>query len=272
MSEKQASPGSGDWKMLRYLVRRAWWLVALCVVGLPCVAFFAARSQAGNAPVAQPTPTPDAQQTPLEGSAKDLQQNIDRAIAGSAFADARWGVCVVGMRDGRVLAARNARELMSPASTFKIYTTAVALDLMGAEYRWQTSVYATAAPDGEGVVNGDLTLYGRGAPDLTTEQLAGLAEQLKQKGVQRVRGAVVGDETYFRADILGDGWLWNDVQWYFGAEISALSVNGNEVTVNASPGQANVTPATDYVRVTNTVKRGGTFRKVPTRRIGSPAS
>jgi D-alanyl-D-alanine carboxypeptidase/D-alanyl-D-alanine-endopeptidase (penicillin-binding protein 4) len=70
----------------------------------------------------------------------------------------------------------------------------------------------------------------------------------------------VGDETYFRADILGDGWLWNDVQWYFGAEISALSVNGNEIALNAAPGQSNLTPPTDYVRVTNTLKRGGVAR------------
>jgi len=60
--------------------------------------------------------------------------------------------------------------------------------------------------------------------------------------------------------------LWNDVQWYFGAEPSALSINGNEITVSVVPGskkdvpaEARALPATDYVHIindTNTVPRG----------------
>lgn len=246
MRERRAS---GDWRMLRYLLRRLWWLVAACALGLPAAGLWLGRSQAGEPPGAVKA-----------NDSQALQQRIGRAIDGGAFAAARWGVCAVRMRDGRVVAARNAQSLMSPASAFKIYTTAAALDLLGAGYRWRTSVYAAAPPDADGVINGDLTLYGRGAADLTTAELANLAAQLKQKGVRRVRGALVGDETYFRADILGDGWLWNDVQWYFGAEVSALSVNGNEIAVNAAPGQTNLTPPTDYVRVSNTLRSGGAAR------------
>jgi D-alanyl-D-alanine carboxypeptidase/D-alanyl-D-alanine-endopeptidase (penicillin-binding protein 4) len=257
MNENRAAPGSGDWKMLRFLLRRLWWLVVVCAAGLPSFVFFAGRPRAEKTPEAIPAET---KQAPLEPGAKGLRQAIERAVAGSAFASARWGVCAVSLRDGRVVAALGARELMSPASTFKTYTTAAALDLLGADFRWKTSVLASATPDAEGVINGDVTLYGRGAADLATEHLARLAAQLQQKGVRRVRGAVAGDETYFRADLLGDGWLWNDVQWYFGAEISALSVNGNEVAVNAAPGRTDLTPPTDYVRVANTIKAGGAAR------------
>ena len=253
---------SGDWTLLRYLARRQWPLIALCALGLPLAGWFASRSFALNQPAAPAPEKPPATapQSPLklaeDARAKALQQAIDRAIEGGAFALARWGVCVLG-RDGRVLAARNARELMSPASNFKVYTTAAALDLLGADYLWKTSVHAANAPDANGAINGDLTLYGRGAPDLATENLANLAAQLQQNGVRRIHGNIVGDETYFRADILGEGWLWNDVQWYFGAEVSALSVNGNAVALNAAPGQTSLTPATDYVHVVNTIKPGG---------------
>ena len=71
-----------------------------------------------------------------------LAQEIDHAIETSDFASARWGVCVLSLRDGRVLYARNADKLFTPASNMKIYTTAVALDQLGADYRWRTSVYA----------------------------------------------------------------------------------------------------------------------------------
>ena len=171
----------------------------------------------------------------------------------------------MSLRDGRVLYAREADKAIAPASNLKLYTTAVALDLLGADYRWRTSVYAEGEPDKNGTIAGDLIIYGRGAPDLASsaernEQstLDNLAEELYRRGVRRVRGSIVGDESYFRGEPLGDGWLWNDVQWYFGAEVSALSINDNEinlsVTPSAKPGEAasiRIKPETAYVHVEN---------------------
>lgn len=172
----------------------------------------------------------------------DLGQQIDAAIKDSEFAFARWGICVISLANGAVVYQRDADKLFTPASNMKIYTTGVALDLLGADYRWRTSVYASAQPDTGGQVHGDLVLYGRGAPDLVANSndgdrgsLAGLADQLYQKGIRRIDGNIIGDESYFRGDPLGDGWQWTDLQWYFGAEASALSINGNEVDVNVVP-------------------------------------
>lgn len=114
---------------------------------------------------------------------------------------------------------------------------------MGADYRWRTSVYAKAQPAGvSGTIQGDLILYGRGAPDLVSRSqdankgsLAKLADDLYGRGIRRVEGNVIGDESYFRGDSVGDGWQWTDMQWYFGAEASALSVNENQIDVNLVP-------------------------------------
>jgi D-alanyl-D-alanine carboxypeptidase/D-alanyl-D-alanine-endopeptidase (penicillin-binding protein 4) len=172
----------------------------------------------------------------------ELAQQIDKAIDGSEFAYARWGISVISLANGAVVYQRNADKLFTPASNMKIYTTGVALDLLGADYRWRTSVYASAQPDTGGQLHGDLILYGRGAPDLVANSndsgrgsLASLADQLYQKGIRRVAGNIIGDESYFRGDPLGDGWQWTDLQWYFAAEASALSINGNEVDVNVVP-------------------------------------
>lgn len=190
-------------------------------------------------------------QPPNSGEAKsrvvapnELAQQIDKAIDGSEFAYARWGISVISLANGAVVYQRDADKLFTPASNMKIYTTGVALDLLGADYRWRTSVYASAQPDTGGQIHGDLILYGRGAPDLVANSsksgkgsLASLAEQLYQKGVRRVDGNIIGDESYFRGDPLGDGWQWTDLQWYFAAEASALSINGNEVDVNVVPAE-----------------------------------
>lgn len=194
---------------------------------------------------ASAAPNNQAASSPSSSSAVELAHKIDETIDGSDFAAARWGVFVVSLRDGHVLYARDAQRPFTPASNMKVYTTAVALDTLGADYRWRTSVYADKEPDERGIINGDLVLYGRGAPDLSSkakkdssDQMAELADALYKRGVRRVRGNLVGDESYFRGEPLGDGWLWNDVQWYFGAEVSALTINSNETTVTITPGKA----------------------------------
>jgi D-alanyl-D-alanine carboxypeptidase/D-alanyl-D-alanine-endopeptidase (penicillin-binding protein 4) len=222
------------------------------------------------------TPTPRSEHDEKSSRATNssaLGEKIDRAIDESRFASARWGVYAMSLRDGRTLYARNADKPITPASNMKVYTTAVALDLLGADYRWQTSVYATAETEANGTINGDIVLYGRGAPDLAsatkrgrTASLGQLADDLYDRGVRRVRGNVVGDESYFRGEALGDGWLWNDVQWYFGAELSALSINGNETTLSVTPAGKAGEPVsvkfdipTDYFHVrndANTLERG----------------
>ena len=143
------------------------------------------------------------------------------------------------LRDGRLLYQRNGDKSFTPASNMKVYTTAVALDLLGPDYRWRTSVYADSKPDPAGNINGDLVLYGRGAPDLVSttmsdnqNSLQALVQMLVDGGVKRVRGNVVGDASYFRGEPIGDGWQWNDLQWYFGAEASALTINGNSVDIS----------------------------------------
>lgn len=172
----------------------------------------------------------------------EFARHVDRMIDGSPFASARWGIKVVSLSNGDTLYERNANRPFTPASNMKIYTTGVALDLLGADYKWRTSVYALSQPDTAGVIEGDVVLYGRGAPDLVSQttngnenSLANLADALHARGIRRVKGNVVGDDSYFRGNSLGDGWQWNDIQWYFGAEASALSVNGNEVAVNLLP-------------------------------------
>ena len=208
--------------------------------------------------------------TPQSAQATDLARRIDSAIDDSELSFARWGICVISMADGTTLYQRNADQLFTPASNMKMYTTGVALNLLGADYRWRTSVYANARPDANGRIQGDLILYGRGAPDLVAQSkdesrgsLAKLAHDLYARGVRSVSGNLIGDESYFRGDPLGDGWQWTDLQWYFGAEASALSVNGNEIEVNLVPATKAGDPPTvrssdteDYVTVQNRMAAG----------------
>jgi D-alanyl-D-alanine carboxypeptidase/D-alanyl-D-alanine-endopeptidase (penicillin-binding protein 4) len=236
-------------------------VIFLCVASLvllrPLVASKGKDKEAQKAPVVSPKA--------VAAGSGELAKRLDAAIDQSELGDARWGVYVASMTDESIVYQRNSDKLFTPASNMKIYTTGVALDLLGADYRWRTSVYADSQPDANGNVRGDLILYGRGAPDLVATakdeergSIAKLADDLYARGVRSVGGNIVGDESYFRGDALGDGWQWNDLQWYFGAEASALTINGNEVDINFVPtgkvggfGEVRTTDTEGFVTVQN---------------------
>ncbi|HEX8638270.1 MAG TPA: D-alanyl-D-alanine carboxypeptidase/D-alanyl-D-alanine-endopeptidase, partial [Pyrinomonadaceae bacterium] len=173
---------------------------------------------------------------------------INEKIEKSPFANARWGVFAVSLKDGRVVCSIDGRKLFNPASIQKTLTAVVALDKLGADYRWKTGVYSAGEIDVNGTLNGDLVVYGEGAPDFNTEALENLVEQLQAKGLKRVSGNIIGDSSYFRGDPIGDGWTWNELQWYYGAEASALSFNENQAFINVENGTGRAT--TDYLQVT----------------------
>ena len=192
---------------------------------------------------------------PLEVSKRpedvQLAKKVDEIIEKSEFANARWGIFAISLKDGRVVVAKDAQKLFNPASVQKILTSVVALDKLGADFRWQTKVFAANQIE-NGTLNGDLILYGQGAPDLSDEGIENLANQLKAKGLQKIKGNIIGNESYFKGDNLGDGWAWNEVQWYYGAEASALSVNLNYTNLTLENGKPQVSTA--YMQTSGEVK------------------
>jgi D-alanyl-D-alanine carboxypeptidase/D-alanyl-D-alanine-endopeptidase (penicillin-binding protein 4) len=133
----------------------------------------------------------------------------------------------------------------------KLYTVATALDRLSPDYRFSTSVYASSKPDAAGVVHGDLTIYGRGDPSIAARFNNGdyfkgiddLASRIVAAGVKRVEGDIIGDESYFVGPKLGSGWNWEDLTWYYGAEVTPLTANDNALDLFVKPGAAVGQPA-----------------------------
>src|SRR5207237_8347472 len=78
---------------------------------------------------------------------------------------------VLSLADKKILFSLNQDKLFTPASNLKLFTTAAALALIGPDYRFVTTVEAAAQPDKDGRIAGDLTLVGRGDPNLSGRQL-----------------------------------------------------------------------------------------------------
>jgi serine-type D-Ala-D-Ala carboxypeptidase/endopeptidase (penicillin-binding protein 4) len=97
------------------------------------------------------------------------------------------------------------------------------------------------------------------APD-PMDVLDMLAQQVEQAGVRTVTGDVVGDDSFFLNQPYGEGWGWNDLQWSYGAPVSALTFNDNSTELTIAPDPAapgNTTsvwkPAIDYFTLDNHV-------------------
>jgi serine-type D-Ala-D-Ala carboxypeptidase/endopeptidase (penicillin-binding protein 4) len=181
----------------------------------------------------------------------ELRAKISEVLAKPELSSAMVGIKVVSLDNGRVLFEENATKLLRPASNMKLYTVAAALDRLSPDYRFSTSVYATTRADASGVVHGDLTIYGRGDPSIAARFNNGdyfkgiddLAARIVAAGVKRVEGDIAGDESYFIGPKYGSGWNWEDLTWYYGAEITPLTANDNALDLFIKPGTAIGQPA-----------------------------
>ena len=183
------------------------------------------------------------QEAKMPATLTELQQWLSNHVAQPKFSAALLGVKVVSLDSGKTLFEENAQKLFSPASNSKLYTVALAFDRLGADYRIKTSIYAASKPDADGVVAGDLTIYGRGDPTITSRlhsndlalALEPLVSALVKAGVKKISGDLVGDESFIHGPPYGSGWVWDDLESYYGAEISALTINDNSLELIARP-------------------------------------
>ncbi|MDQ4120498.1 MAG: D-alanyl-D-alanine carboxypeptidase/D-alanyl-D-alanine-endopeptidase [Acidobacteriota bacterium] len=192
-------------------------------------------------PTVTPTASPTSQRLQ---SLPELQSQIRSVLLRPQLLRAQVGVKVVSLDSGKTVFEQNAEKYFMPASNMKNFTVAAALDRLSPNFRFTTSVYAAAQPDSNGTIRGDLIVYGRGNPLISTVPQDGgtvstldeLATKITASGVRRIEGNLIGDESYFSGDPVQVSWEWDDLQWGSGAEISALSINDNLVRLQIAPG------------------------------------
>ncbi len=215
-----------------------------------------ATSQATPSPSPSPSASPEPSPTQprvanTTRTLSELQAKIVEILQKPELAPALIGVKVASLDNGHVLFEENPQKLVRPASNMKLYTVATALDRLTPDYHFITSVYASLKPNSDGVLRGDLTVYGRGDPSLAARFNSGdyfksiedLATRIASTGLKKVEGDLIGDESYFSGSPYGSGWDWEDLTWYYGAEVSSLTVNDNALDIFVKPASESGKPA-----------------------------
>src|SRR5437899_10294993 len=187
-----------------------------------------------SATLAAQTPAPAGRTKPLRGS---LEHRLTLLLDQPPFDGATWGVYVQDDR-GRVLFQRNGDRYRVPASNTKLVVTATASVLLPVDYRVRTSLYVNGRVQ-DGVLYGDLVLYGRGDPtwsercysvdtlalgacDSTSTVVDRLADSVRARGIRRITGKVVGDGSSFERTLVHPAWHSSDLNWWYAAPVSAL--------------------------------------------------
>ncbi len=206
--------------------------------------------------------------TARKGSSNELARQIEGLLVDPTVSRAHWGIKVTEM-DGTPIYSLNEGQFFQPASNAKLFTTAAAMALLGPGTTFETKVVAKGVMNGPEKLTGDLVLVGGGdanlsgrgipyvAPGLRPKPappapaalryLEEMADQVAKTGLKVVNGDVVGDDTLFPWEPYPEDWSIDDAIWGYGAPVSALSINDNQIKVTVTPGAEAGKPATVMV-------------------------
>lgn len=170
----------------------------------------------------------------------EIVQSIENSRASSAF----WSV-IARDTTGKIVEGYNFDKTVRPASNLKLLTSAAILDELGADYTYSTKMYGLGYQTGD-TWEGDIIIRGVGDPSISGEfynddrsyVFDKFFSALYDRGIREINGNLIGNDAFFDQQPYPEGWSWEDLSFYYGVEISALSFNNNAVdlTVYADEG------------------------------------
>ena len=223
---------------------------------------------------------------PIRGFAEDrghgpnasFVSQIDALLSEPGLKGGFQGVVIRSLKDGATWYERNPDTMFIPASNEKLLTSSSVLNTLGPNWKYVTRLVRDGVIDSDGTLHGRLILVGSGDPLLADKDLDALVDAAKTVGIKRVDGDVIADESRFDSVRYGDGWSWDDMSFYYSAQVSALNLNGNMIQIHTDPGRApgdavriKVTPTLHYVKFINrakTVAKGEKTALVISRELG----
>lgn len=197
----------------------------------------------------------------------ELGTDLDVLVHDPSLRGGTIGLVVRKADTGELLYSSQSDRRGQPASNVKLITSAAAMEVLGPDHRFATSVLATGNAHGPRLT-GDLYLRGTGDPTMLASDYDNLAATVAASGISEVQGNLVADDTWFDATRLGMGWAWDDEPYYYNAQISALTVSpdtdydAGTVIVSVAAGAAGTPaivttdPPTDYLKLENTAVTG----------------
>ncbi|KQT18217.1 peptidase S13 [Chryseobacterium sp. Leaf404] len=129
---------------------------------------------------------------------------------------------------------------LSTASTQKIFTAAAALEVLGKNYTYKTTLsYSGTVSCGN--LNGNLFITSNGDPTLGSWRYEGykpenfkqkLLEAVRNSGIKKISGDLIIDDSYYDHQTIPGGWPWDDLGNYYGAGVWGVNWRENQFDIN----------------------------------------
>lgn len=168
--------------------------------------------------------------------------------------------------NGNMIYDSNGNKGLSTASTQKIFTAAAALENLGKDFQYRTTVSYVGKLD-NGNLNGNLYISSNGDPTLGSWRYEGykpddfkqkLLEAVKRSGIKKISGDLIVDDSYFDFQSTPGGWPWNDLGNYYGAGTFGVNWKENQFDININGNQIkNYSYDLENVSWINELKTGG---------------
>ena len=209
---------------------------------------------------------PLAGQTTISDAVRQFSE--DPELAGAVIS-----IDVIDLRNGDRIAAKNPDIACIPASTQKLLTTAIAIDVLGPDHRFRTQLIAAGEIE-DGVLQGDLYIVGGGDPSLGSPYLKGVpglnavldrwADAVRKVGITSINGRVIGDASYYGTDAVAADWPWSDIGNYYGSGAYGLNLHENfyfldflqRTKVGSTPPMQGARPQVPGLLLTNELRSG----------------
>ena len=171
-----------------------------------------------------------------------LQKVIDGVAKDQDLKHAGFGVCVIDVESGKVIAQNKMDQSLIPASSLKVVTTATALAKLKGDFRFKTELQYDGELATDGTLNGNLFIKGYGDPTLGSDKfdkampvdqlMAAFVKAIKEQGITRINGKIVGDASFFGSSVNGRTWLWEDLGNYYASGAWGLNILENKYYLN----------------------------------------
>lgn len=140
---------------------------------------------------------------------RNIQYRLDSLLRHPMFETSTVGLEVYDLTADSILYKVNEHQMLRPASTMKLLTAITAIDKLGGSYQFRTQLYYTGKVE-DHTLTGDLYCVGGFDPRFNIDDMNAFVESIRGMGVDTIRGSIVADRSMKDADLLGEGWCWDD--------------------------------------------------------------
>ena len=169
--------------------------------------------EVGNYKVALQEPvdslSPDSCLLTPDSLALPWPENVIKLLDEPLLRRSQLGLMVWDLTADTIIFRYGERQTMRPASVMKLVTAITALDRLGSNYQFRTSLYYTGQLIGN-VLQGDLYCVGGMDPRFNNDDMNAFVERVRGMGVDTIRGRIIADYSMKEESRLGEGWCWDD--------------------------------------------------------------